>query len=251
MTEALASQVTGDGFYEACRAGRPIVLPVGAFEQHGEHLPLGTDFMIAEALAGALAERAGGLVLPVLPYGAMSRPRSGGGGDLFRLPDLDTIAFFTALRSISRGCFEAGARRLVVVSWHVENAGSLWEAVREAVPAEGSKAIVFDAPWLLISPEVVEALTAGAASAIDWDSDHAGLLETALMRFLRPELVGTVPEPGSSPLAPYDVLPTPASGAPERGVLNDARAVTAEMGGDLFEAMVSGLLGALDDESAA
>ena len=60
-------------------AGTALILPVGSFEQHGPHLPLGTDAMIAQALADAVAERVDGLVLPTLPYGAPSRPRSGGG----------------------------------------------------------------------------------------------------------------------------------------------------------------------------
>lgn len=44
------------------------IVPVGAFEQHGAHLPYATDSLIAQALARALAERLPALVLPVLPF---------------------------------------------------------------------------------------------------------------------------------------------------------------------------------------
>ncbi len=45
------------------------ILPIGAVEAHGPHLPLGTDNLLAERLAAKLAERVNGLVLPTLPYG--------------------------------------------------------------------------------------------------------------------------------------------------------------------------------------
>ena len=46
-----------------------VILPLGATEQHGPHLPLGTDTLRAEALAARLAERLPALVAPVLPVG--------------------------------------------------------------------------------------------------------------------------------------------------------------------------------------
>src|SRR5699024_12460588 len=45
------------------------ILPVGAVEAHGPHLPLGTDNLLAERLAEKLAERVNGFVLPTLSYG--------------------------------------------------------------------------------------------------------------------------------------------------------------------------------------
>lgn len=45
------------------------ILPIGAVEAHGPHLPLGTDNLLAERLSKKLADRVNGLVLPTLPYG--------------------------------------------------------------------------------------------------------------------------------------------------------------------------------------
>lgn len=48
---------------------RAAILPIGAVEAHGPHLPLGTDNLLATRLADRLAERTESFVLPTLPYG--------------------------------------------------------------------------------------------------------------------------------------------------------------------------------------
>ena len=45
------------------------ILPIGAIEQHGRHLPLGTDWLIADQAGKKLGERLNAYVLPALPYG--------------------------------------------------------------------------------------------------------------------------------------------------------------------------------------
>ena len=53
----------------AIERGRPAVLPFGAHEQHGAHLPLSTDTLIAAALAARLAKAIDAILLPAIPYG--------------------------------------------------------------------------------------------------------------------------------------------------------------------------------------
>src|ERR1700687_5146133 len=56
-----------------------LVLPVGAVEQHGPHLPLTVDTEIPVRIASMLVERLNVIVAPAIPYGARSLPHSGGG----------------------------------------------------------------------------------------------------------------------------------------------------------------------------
>ena len=56
-----------------------LLLPCGALEQHGPHLPLGTDALLSTAIAQTVAAKVNGLVAPTLSYGYKSQPKSGGG----------------------------------------------------------------------------------------------------------------------------------------------------------------------------
>ena len=58
---------------------RVLILPVGATEQHGPHLPLCVDAVLAEQFACRLAQAVSGVVAPTLSYGYKSKPLSGGG----------------------------------------------------------------------------------------------------------------------------------------------------------------------------
>ena len=56
-----------------------IILPIGATEQHGPHLPTCVDAVLAEEFAFRIAEKINGVVAPTLSYGYKSKPLSGGG----------------------------------------------------------------------------------------------------------------------------------------------------------------------------
>ncbi|WP_255969945.1 creatininase family protein, partial [Klebsiella pneumoniae] len=64
-------------------------LPCGATEQHGPHLPLGTDALLASAISAEVAARVGGLVAPALSYGYKSQPKCGGGQHFCGTTSLD------------------------------------------------------------------------------------------------------------------------------------------------------------------
>lgn len=226
------------------RSGRPAVLAIGSFEAHGPHLPADTDTVIATAMAQELARRASGLALPVLPYGATSRPRSGG-GDVFPLPALRIPTLFGAVSEIVSGIVAAGARKLVVLTGHYENASVMWDAVYEATRETPCRSVVFDAPWELIDADVLSTTFPGG---VNWAADHGGLLETAIMRHLAPDRVGEAPPPWDLTPRNYDVLPTPDDAVPANGIVNDARNVTTEDGAVLFNAMLDGLEAALRRE---
>src|SRR4051812_24728599 len=102
--------------------GAVLAVPLGATEQHGPHLPLGTDTRIACALCSGLADaRDGVVVAPALPYGS-SGEHAGFAGTLSIGRDALEAVLIELVRSAS---FE----RVLFVSAHGGNAEPLAAAV--------------------------------------------------------------------------------------------------------------------------
>jgi creatinine amidohydrolase len=240
-----AERWTWPEFKEALAEGRPAVLPIGAFEQHGPHLPLATDTIIVERLAEEVASATDGFLLPSLAYGALSRPRSGG-GDLFPAPALTLPALLATVDAVVQGLIDAGARRLIVLSWHWENANVLWEALGSVVSGEAIRAVLVDNPAAYLDGGLIEALFPEGFPG--WESEHAGRLETALVSYLTPELVRR--HKAARPFTPrlLDVFPTPSDAVPSDGVFFSPGAVGAEEGRRCFESIAGNLATAIQAE---
>ncbi len=203
-------------------AGHPVLLvPIGSTEQHGPHLPLATDTLIAAAVADELAERCRAakidvVVAPALPYGA-SGEHQGFDGTL----SVGTAALVSVLVELGRSA-SAWCPRTVFVNGHGGNVDALAEAV-PLLRAEGR-----DASWL-------------SCSVPDGADAHAGLDETSLLLHLWPAAVRRErAERGeTAPIA--DILPRlRAEGVRAvsvNGVLGDPTGASAQHGARLFAAM--------------
>lgn len=153
--------------------GRVLLLPTGATEAHGPHLPLDTDVRIATEIARRVAARVDGVVLPPLAYGVTRFARN--------FPGTISISaeLTTALvEELLRAAFAAGAAKAVIVNAHFEpaNVDALFAAVRrlEGLP------VVF--------PHLGSRRNAARLRSAALDG-HAGLYETALVLAVAPELV--------------------------------------------------------------
>ena len=161
-----------------------VILPLGATEQHGPHLPLGTDTFRAEALAERLASALPDvLVAPALPIGC-SDEHSGFAG----LLSLDHATLAGVIVDCARRMAAWGVRRLVLLSAHGGNGQALQlatlllaEELRGLhVEVVGSSTTVSDALLAVAEAEGVSTEAVGL---------HAGDGETSEMLCLRPDLV--------------------------------------------------------------
>ena len=173
-----ASRVLGElTFHDAARAIKEtsiLCLPLGAIEQHGAHLPLNTDLVVAEGLTGRLLESWGKEFdlwqLPTFPIG-LSREHDWAAGTL----SLSIDGFAGYVRDLAGTIIRAlPARNLAIVNGHGGNRGILENLLHELRSDFGLNTVVLH-PFDL----------AGADTAsVDV---HGGMGETSVMLALAPE----------------------------------------------------------------
>ncbi|MFI7589634.1 creatininase family protein [Spongisporangium articulatum] len=232
-----------------------VVLPTGAIEQHGPHLPLVTDALIAESVADAavLAGREQGLdlwLLPTLTY-TKSDEHARFAGTMW----VSAETLWSTLVDLGRAVAATPARRLVFLNGHGGNTALLNVANRELRRRFGLATFTMGAGRIR------------AGTGQDGEPDelgqgiHAGYAETSLVMHLRPELVDitlgerNVPEhiarlqhigfngmPVSFGWTSDDFGPS--------GVIGDPTGATAEAGKRFFEGCVADSVAALTEIAA-
>ena len=160
---------------EAQIARSPLVLlPAGSVEQHGPHLPTGTDTFAAQVIAHEVAELMDGVVLPGGPLGVtpMHAP----------LPGTITLTPETYMRLVVETCASTarhGAKRVLIINWHEGNSACLALAAEDLHRTHGMSVITAQACYVaadLYGP------TSGGLT-------HGGEIEALAVLAHRPDLV--------------------------------------------------------------
>ncbi len=215
-----------------------VILPIGAVEQHGHHLPLLTDTLIAtrmlDAALALLPNDVNAWVLPSLPY-SKSNEHTGFPGTI----SLSAQTLMAVLHDIARSLADAGFRRLAFVNGHGGNVALLEMTARDIRAATGLICFCLQ-PALFVEPPFPISAEERRLGF------HGGELETSLVLAIAPELVdmdkavrhyADFPETGT-PLFFF----APASTAwlsrdwSADGIFGDATLGTAEKGDALIAA---------------
>ncbi|HMJ03639.1 MAG TPA: creatininase family protein [Conexibacter sp.] len=246
MTEPRTwADMTAPAIGEAAARGDVVLLPVGAVEQHGPHLPVDTDIRLAVAVAEEVAKRQPRtLVAPPVWWG-LSGYHRGFPGFLTLRP----ATFMALLEDLCNSILDQGFGKLVLVVGHASNKPIAQLVVSELMQTRGVP--VMQVNYLNLG---APAFARARRSALGGDF-HAGELETALMLHVRPDLV-QMERAVSRPLDPREHLGHSAAtrdifsagdvgvgfdlraGFPE-GVAGDATLATAVLGADVFEAIAA------------
>lgn len=158
-----------------------VLMPVGAIEQHGPHLPLVVDALVVEALAEAALARAepglGLLVLPTLAYGKSDEHR-----DFPGTLTLSRATLEAAWCEIGASVARAGLKKLLILNGHGGQVATAQLVARELRIRHGMLVACCLWPQLGLPEGILDAeeLRFGI---------HAGALETALVQAIRPDLV--------------------------------------------------------------
>lgn len=236
--------------------GAIVLVPVGAVEQHGPHMPLGTDAILAGEMSRRAAERVGGIVAPTLSYGYKSQPRTGGGDHFPGSTGLDGASLSRVLSDVLSELGRTGAKRLAVIDGHYENQFFLTEGCEQAIRRLRSHGVDDVHILKMRYPEVVKPETLEYIEQFypqgypGLELEHGGILETSMMLYLFPHLVDMdkVPTDPPAQFPPYDLYPHRARDwVPPSGVLTPATKSSAEIGKILVDEFVDLVASALED----
>jgi creatinine amidohydrolase len=151
-----------------------VILPAGSVEQHGPHLPAGTDIFAARVISHGVAERMDGLVLPGGPLGVtpLHMPFE---GTITLTPD-------TYMRVVTETCASTakhGAKYLLILNWHEGNIPALAIAAESLHREHGMTVLTVQACY--VAAEMFGHECGGLT--------HGGEIEALAMLAYRPDLV--------------------------------------------------------------
>jgi creatinine amidohydrolase len=223
----------------------PVLLPLGATEQHGPHLPLCTDRLLAETVCARVEGSLSGsvLMLPPVAVGCSAHHLAFTG-----TLTLGHATFFRQVSEILSAVVQSGFHSLVLLNGHGGNQG-VGNVILEDFGANNPGVnVVFTSWWQLAAPELSEISTTGLGGV-----GHACELETSLMLAVAPELVDRSAIPARSGHPRYewnqsDLLRSSRARLFQRqeeiadnGVYGDPMAATAEKGVAALDAIIGQL----------
>jgi creatinine amidohydrolase len=211
---------------------RTVILPVGATEEHGPHLPTITDTIQALEVARTAATKRDIFLAPPLHYGVCRSTRG--------FPGTITVGH-DALRAYAKDLLisfaDSGFTNVLILTGHAggQHMGALEEACQMAVEERDfrvSLVSLFD----LIDFKTVETPGDG----------HAGEVETSLMMVIRKDLVKGRPEK-HFPIRPRFLIQKDVRHLMGNGIMGNPKPATLEKGKAFFEMAVQGVIGALEE----
>lgn len=204
-----------------------VIVTLGSVEEHGLHLPIGTDVILAHAFAQEICEREDMYYYPCITYGQVWSAKD-----------------FESTISVSPACLEeyclqvvesvlrANPKRVILFSFHNGNHKVIDEVLRTLMD-RGRAERIFQIKAAGIEKRAAHILTTPLWNGSVW---HAGELETSLMLHVAGELVDMKAATAEFPTVPflYEIKPVPWRSFLESGAFGDAKAATAQKGEQLF-----------------
>ncbi len=215
-----------------------VIIPLGALEQHGPHLPLNTDTLIAEAVADRAAQTAGECVVsPCIPVGASHHHLA--------FPGTSSLSD-TTLRSVMVEVIQTllshGFRGAYLVTGHAGNVGAMAAVMAELDPTERSRVVSFD-DW----PAQRDAVHRVAEDQLGLDRElvgtHGGHFETSIMLAIAPDRVdmpsAVAGHVGPAASASAKLRSEGMAALSPVGIIGDPRGATADSGDRYLDALVN------------
>jgi len=234
MKKQLLDKMTGHQF--SIGKYDKVILPVGSLENHGFHLPFGTDTFVSHQLAQKVAEQIPGLlVMPPVTYGMSEHYSS-----FAFTASLQAETLIAVLKDILLSVLRNGIEKIFIMNGHDGNIAPIEIAAR-AVKKEypTAKIVSLDAWWVvagqLLPPDTFEV----------WNGlGHAGEGETSMALALFPELVEMDKAKGVVPDLPLNVeIKWLFNELTDTGATGDPTKATKEKGEKMRDVLVEAVVG--------
>ena len=239
MTSKYAKEMNREEFAAAMKGSPVIILPIGSVEEHGAHLPLGSDTFEIDFVINRISEKLDCVILPTLNYGNC--------GSTYNFPGTISVSF-DSLRAfithILKEVIRHDGKRILVISGHAGT--DHMAAMRMA-----AKSIVKDCPdakiMVMSDYDLVPDYKGGNIPS--WDG-HAGKAETSRMLNIRPDISKRGKTATRAKYREFMVLPDPESQFPT-GVSGDPRSASPELGKKIDDYILRRLLGLIEKNLGA
>ena len=228
-----------------------LVLPIGSVEQHGNHMPVGTDTLLAQSVSLAAAEKAGEtMVMPPPWYGFSAHHMRFAGSVTLRAETLIALC-----EDIVASVVGHGFRRILIVNGHGGNGGIIDVLASTLGNRHYGTARIATLTYFTLAREAIAALRRSRPGGMG----HAGEFETSMVQHIRPDLVKIdraqiiYPDPGSAYLT-TDLLGAQAvrvyhdfGDLSPSGTLGDPSLASPEAGAAFFAACADALAAFITD----
>lgn len=210
-----------------------LVLPVGATEQHGPHLPMGTDSYVAEAIAERVADTLGIGILPTLYYGY-----SWVWKDILGSATISQKIYEDMIVDLAQHYFRQGIKVFILINGHGANETSLKYACRRVADIRGRRMLYF-------TYNGAKKLFKDLIESPQWNGMvHACEVETSRMLAVCPDLVDMRKAICEYPDVPvlYGKSDITLGSLSKSGVFGDATKATMEKGNRMIGAIVESII---------
>jgi creatinine amidohydrolase len=226
----IIEELTMTEFEEGLNRTRTVLIPFGATEEHGPHLPLSTDTLHASEVGRRLAERRAIFIAPALPYGVCRSSSSHPGTISITTATLKSLAV-----DVVSSLHDQGLRNFVLLTGHAggTHTSALIDAGEELLRRFADIRIAVLTEFMLAARE-------GKGIIETPDDSHAGEIETSRILHSHPHLVrGEAAR--EYPSFPVGILVRNKRKFWKNGVWGDPTLASADKGARLEEAVVAAL----------
>jgi creatinine amidohydrolase len=227
----IIERMTTVQFAEGLNKTRTVILPLGAIEEHGPHLPMNTDIFHACKIAERAAQRVPVFVAPPIPFG-VCRSTAAFPGTI----GIHSATLISIVGDVASALYGHGLRNFIFYSGHagMNHSAALLDVADELMEVfeDINCAVITDLD--LCDREFFELMETK-------EDSHAGEFETSIIMALAPDLVGKLPPP-DFPAFPRPFLVRDTKAHWKSGVWGDPTKASIEKGNRMVEILVRNLV---------